>query len=62
MDLLLGRFADAHIPAMSPDDLRDFEAMLGMEDPDLWDYVTGKIKVPEGQRTGVMDKFITRNQ
>ncbi len=42
MDLILGRFADAHVPGFSDDELDQFEALLGESDPDLYDWITGQ--------------------
>lgn len=38
MDLLLGSFADAHIPGFSAAQLDAFEALLTCSDPDLYDW------------------------
>jgi antitoxin CptB len=36
MDLILGRFADAHIGRLSDDQLSELEALLELPDPDLY--------------------------
>ncbi|MGH6923546.1 MAG: succinate dehydrogenase assembly factor 2 [Propylenella sp.] len=41
MDLILGRFADAHIGALSDRDLADLELLLDMPDQDVFDWITG---------------------
>ena len=41
MDLLLGRFADAHIADLSERDLADFEALMEVPDRRLFAWVTG---------------------
>ena len=41
MDLLLGRFADAHIEPLSDADLTAFEALMEVPDRDLFAWVTG---------------------
>lgn len=46
MDLLLGRFADAHVPGFDGEELAQFERILGYNDPDLYDWVTGKEPPP----------------
>jgi len=40
MDWLLGRYADAALPAMSPAELDRFEALLTLPDPDLHAWIT----------------------
>lgn len=42
MDLLLGRFADARLKALSETELDLFEAVLGQADQDLYGWVTGE--------------------
>jgi antitoxin CptB len=35
MDFILGRFAEAHLAGMAPDELSDFERLLAQPDPVL---------------------------
>lgn len=46
MDLLLGRFADAHLADLDGPALDDFEALLAEMDQDLLDWVTGRRETP----------------
>ncbi|MFN4058311.1 MAG: succinate dehydrogenase assembly factor 2 [Roseinatronobacter sp.] len=41
MDLIFGTFADAHLRALSPDDLDAYERLLSENDQDLYLWVTG---------------------
>jgi antitoxin CptB len=41
MDLIFGAFADAHLAALSPDDLDAYERLLSENDQDLYLWVTG---------------------
>ena len=41
-DLLLGRFADAYIDALSDADLASFENLMEVPDRDLFAWVTGR--------------------
>lgn len=36
MDLIMGRFADAFVDAMGPDELDAYERLMEMPDPDLF--------------------------
>jgi antitoxin CptB len=54
MDLLLGRFADAHLPAFSPEQLTQYEAILETSDPDLYNWIAGKEPVPAENESEVM--------
>lgn len=46
MDFLIGRFADAHLPAMSDAELDDFERLIDLPDPDLYAALTGARPLP----------------
>ena len=46
VDLLLGRFADASVPAMDEANLAAFEALLDLPDPQILSWVTGEATVP----------------
>ena len=45
-DLMMGRFADAHIDTLSPDLLLQFEALLNAQDLDVYNWIIGKEPVP----------------
>ena len=47
MDLLLGSFADRHVPGFSDEDMDRYEAVLDHSDPDLYDWISGRQKPPE---------------
>ena len=47
LDLLLGRFADAHIHSFSMDQLDRFEVFIENADPDIYNWLTGREEVPE---------------
>src|SRR5919108_3117557 len=46
MDLILGRFADAHIGDLGERELEDYERLIGSADHDLYLWVTGQVPVP----------------
>ncbi len=58
MDILLGRFADAHVPTLDARGVDDYDRLLSCEDPDLWDYYTQKTSVPAEDDTQVMRAFL----
>jgi len=41
MDLILGRFADAEIAALTDDEIAAFEHLIEVPDPDLYAALTG---------------------
>jgi antitoxin CptB len=46
MDLVMGRFADLHLPAMSESELAKFEALLDAPDPQVLAWITGEEAPP----------------
>ena len=53
-DLILGRYADANLDAMSDDEVVLFEQLLEQEDQDIYGWIIGREPVPEAFRNGVM--------
>ena len=45
-DLILGPFADAHVEAMSPDQLAAFEDLLEQPDQDLYEWIVEAAEPP----------------
>lgn len=41
MDLIMGRFADAHLPTMNDDELAEFERLLDIPDPEIMAWIVG---------------------
>ncbi len=41
MDLIMGRFADAHLPTMNEDELAEFERLLEVPDPQVVAWIIG---------------------
>lgn len=58
MDLLLGSFADAHLPAFTPEQLDRYEAILQHSDPDLYNWITGKETVPAEIKNDVVELLV----
>lgn len=50
MDILLVRFADAHLSSLSDADLDAFEALLDENDQDLYQWVSGQLPAPAQHR------------
>jgi antitoxin CptB len=46
MDLVMGQFADANLPAMSEAEVDEFERLLSAPDPEVLGWITGEIAVP----------------
>jgi antitoxin CptB len=45
-DLILGRFADAHLAGFCEAQLDRYEALLECPDPDIFDWVSGRTAPP----------------
>ena len=45
-DLILGGFADAHMPGLTPEQFAKFEALLEESDPDLMSWIGGQAAPP----------------
>ena len=51
VDLIMGRFADAAVDALSGDELAEFERLIEVPDHDLLAWVTGEAAVPAAYDT-----------
>lgn len=50
MDIILGRFADARLDRLGPDEIELYDALLSENDQDLYQWVTGQTAPPERYR------------
>lgn len=58
MDLLLGSFAEKHVPGFDDTMLDQFEHMLTCNDPDLYNWLTGLETPPADEQSPVLDLFL----
>jgi antitoxin CptB len=54
MDLLMGSFADTHLAAFTSDQLKRYEVVLELGDPDLYNWITGTVPLPLEHDNDVM--------
>ncbi len=47
MDILLGTFAKQNVPDFSEEELTEFDTLLSHNDPDLYNWITGKETPPD---------------
>ena len=47
MDLILSAYAERNLAAMTEDQLSLYDALLGENDQDLYQWVTGQVPAPE---------------
>jgi antitoxin CptB len=59
IDLLLGSFADARIASFSDAELDMFEAILSLNDPDLYNWITGAEPIPAEDDSPVLRLLCT---
>jgi antitoxin CptB len=57
MDLIVGRFADAHITTLDAAALDDFERLMEAPNAELYAWVVGSEQVPAGYDTAVLEKL-----
>jgi antitoxin CptB len=57
MDLILGRFADAAIGALTSDEVTELERLAEVPDPELYDWITGACAVPANHDVGVFRRL-----
>ncbi len=57
-DIILGRFAQAHIAALDAQALDDYEILLQQPDNDIYDWLAGREPVPAQFDTPVMRQLL----
>ncbi len=62
MDLIVGRFADAHIAAFDEAGLDDFERLIEVPNDELYAWVSGAQAVPQSHDCTVLRQLITFHQ
>lgn len=62
MDLLIGHFADRHLPDFTDAECDAFEAMIAALDGDMLDWVTGAAPLPESENTPMMQRFLAESR
>lgn len=58
MDLIMGRFAEAHLCDFDGKALALYEALLCENDPDIYDWLLGRQPVPAHCQHAVMDTLM----
>lgn len=58
VDLLLGKFADAHIPSMDAEALVHYDRFLKNSDPDIYNWITGQEPVPPAEDNAVVQQLV----
>ena len=58
MDLLLGSFADKYVPVFTPEQLEIYEDLLKENDPDLYNWYSGREAPPDRLKSSVFESFL----
>ena len=58
-DLIVGRFADAHIEKLDESSLNDFERRIEVPNADLYAWVSGESDIPSDYDTAVLRQLKT---
>jgi antitoxin CptB len=57
LDLIVGRFADAHLAGLSDSELTELEQILDVPDPELYAALTGEAPTPSGVAASMLQKI-----
>jgi len=58
MDLIMGSFADRHVPQMDEAALKEYEQLLQVPDPEVYDWITGRQSVPANLHSPLIEKLL----
>ncbi len=61
MDLLMGSFAEKYVNEFDRTDLAFFEEILINNDPDVYDWITGRKKAPDDVKSRVLDLLLSHS-
>lgn len=61
LDLIMGSFADKHISGFTESELAEFEALLNLSDPDVYNWITGAEEPPANLRGGIFERLLSQN-
>lgn len=53
IDLMLGRFAEAHLPGFDAEQLAAYDRFLNNSDPDLYSWISGQEPLPPSEDNAV---------
>lgn len=59
-DVILGQFCDAHLEQFTEADVVAFEALLELDDWDIYAWVTGSVAVPSNLNNPIVDLLISK--
>jgi len=57
LDIVLGRFIEAHYAQLDEAGQQAFEALLDMRDNPLWDMIAGRLEAAPGEQQALLEKI-----
>ena len=57
LDIVLGRFIEAHYAQLDETGRQTFEALLDMPDNPLWDMISGRLEAVSGEQQTLLEKI-----
>jgi len=57
VDLITGRFADAHVGTLTDVELAAFEQLLDVPEPELYAWVTGELPTPKSHDSALFRRM-----
>lgn len=57
LDIVLGRFVEAHYAQLNEPERQAFEALLDMPDNPLWDMIAGRQEAAQGEQQALLEKI-----
>ena len=58
MDLIMGSFANKYVPEFTPEELDCYEEVLQNSDPDLYDWISGRVEMPANLKNPILEKLL----
>lgn len=58
MDLIMGSFADRYVPKFSDIELDQYEDLLQENDPDLYNWISGRESVPDTVNNPLIERLV----
>ena len=58
LDLILGRFAEAVLADLGMAELQQFAVLLGEPDPDIYDWLVGRVPLPARLKNPVTERLL----
>lgn len=59
MDQILGSFANKYIPSFTVEELDLYEQLLENSDPEMYDWICGRVDVPANKNSVILEKLLT---